>query len=68
MSDRTDYILGTDAEELQRLEFQHRVWTKDAFALWERAGLGRGQRILDLGCGPGLQASTSRPLPARRAT
>jgi SAM-dependent methyltransferase len=54
MSNRTDYILGTDAEELERLNFQHRVWSKDAFALWERAGLGRGQRILDLGCGPGF--------------
>ena len=54
MNDRTDYILGTDAEELERLQFQHRVWSKDAFALWERAGLGRGQRILDLGCGPGF--------------
>lgn len=49
-----DYILGTDPEELQRLGFQHRVWSKDAFALWERAGLGQGQRILDLGCGPGF--------------
>ena len=54
MSNQNDYILGTDPEELQRLAFQHRVWSKDAFALWERAGLGQGQRILDLGCGPGF--------------
>ena len=54
MSNQNDYILGTDPEELQRLGFQHRVWSKDAFALWERAGLGQGQRILDLGCGPGF--------------
>lgn len=54
MSGQTDYILGTDTEELERLGFQHRVWSKDAFALWERAGLGQGQRILDLGCGPGF--------------
>jgi len=54
VSNRNDYILGTDPEELQRLGFQHRVWSKDAFALWERAGLGEGQRILDLGCGPGF--------------
>src|SRR4051812_33223227 len=52
MSDRNDYILGTDSDELQRLGFQHRVWSRDAFALWERAGLGQGLRILDLGCGP----------------
>jgi SAM-dependent methyltransferase len=54
MSNRNEYILGTDPEELERLKFQHSVWAKDAFALWERAGLGQGQRILDLGCGPGF--------------
>jgi ubiquinone/menaquinone biosynthesis C-methylase UbiE len=54
MSNQNEYILGTDPEELQRLGFQHRVWSKDAFALWERAGIGQGQRILDLGCGPGF--------------
>jgi ubiquinone/menaquinone biosynthesis C-methylase UbiE len=54
MGNQNDYILGTDPEELQRLGFQHRVWSKDAFALWESAGLGQGQRILDLGCGPGF--------------
>ena len=48
MSNQNEYILGTDPEELQRLGFQHRVWSKDAFALWERAGIGQGQRILDL--------------------
>ena len=54
MGDREAYILGTDTEELERLRFQHRVWSKEAFALWERSGLGPGQRILDLGCGPGF--------------
>src|SRR4051794_10001779 len=54
MGSQNDYILGTDPEELQRLRFQHRVWSKDTFALWERAGIGEGQHILDLGCGPGF--------------
>jgi ubiquinone/menaquinone biosynthesis C-methylase UbiE len=54
MSNQNDYILGTDPEELQRLRFQHRVWSKDTFALWERAGIGQGQRFVDLGCGPGF--------------
>lgn len=54
---KKDYILGTDQEELDRLGFQHRVWSKDAFALWERAGLGLGQHVLDLGCGPGFASS-----------
>lgn len=47
------YILGTQDEELVRLGFQHRLWGKEAFALWERAGFGPGQTILDVGCGPG---------------
>ncbi len=53
-SDRQEYLLGADDEELSRLDRQHRVWAKSAFALWERAGFGPGQTILDVGCGPGL--------------
>jgi len=49
-----EYILGTNREELERLRFQHQVWVKEAYALFERAGLGAGQRVLDLGCGPGF--------------
>lgn len=54
MSNNKDYILGTDPDELDRLGFQHRVWSQEAHALWERMGAGRGQHILDLGCGPGF--------------
>lgn len=49
-----DYILGTDPDELDRLGFQHRVWSKEANALWLQMGLGQGKRVLDLGCGPGF--------------
>jgi SAM-dependent methyltransferase len=49
-----EYILGTGDDELQRLGFQHRVWSAEAFALWERAGFGPGQRLIDAGCGPGF--------------
>jgi SAM-dependent methyltransferase len=48
-----DYILGTHDAELERLGLQHRVWSEQAFALWERAGFRPGQAVLDVGCGPG---------------
>ncbi|MEW6073389.1 MAG: methyltransferase domain-containing protein [Planctomycetota bacterium] len=51
-----EYILGTDALELERLGFQHRVWARQAYALWERAGIRAGDAVLDLGCGPGFAA------------
>ena len=52
MGDR-DYVLGTHDVELERLGLQHAVWRPRALAAWRRAGFTRGQRILDLGCGPG---------------
>ena len=50
----TEYILGTHDAELRRLGFQHRVWSREAAGLWDRAGFGPGQRIVDVGCGPGF--------------
>jgi SAM-dependent methyltransferase len=49
-----EYLLGTRDDELARLGFQHRVWAAATFQLWEDAGFGPGQTILDLGCGPGF--------------
>ena len=50
------YLLGTDPEEGGRLETQHRLWSQEAHDLWDRARFGPGDRLLDLGCGPGFAA------------
>ena len=50
----SEYILGTEREEIERLRFQHQVWVEAAYALWGRAGFRFGDVLLDLGCGPGF--------------
>ncbi len=52
-----NYLLGTDTTELHRLGIQHRLWAAHAHALWERAGIGVGARVLDIGTGPGYAAA-----------
>ncbi|MFO0747212.1 MAG: methyltransferase domain-containing protein [Myxococcota bacterium] len=47
------YPLGTDRAELERLHLQHRLWSDAAHALWKRAGILPGARVLDVGAGPG---------------
>lgn len=54
MNEQREYVLGTNDAELERLGFQHRVWSEQAFALWERAGFRSGATLLDVGCGPGF--------------
>jgi ubiquinone/menaquinone biosynthesis C-methylase UbiE len=54
-SDR-DYVLGTHDEEIARLALQHRVWREHAIEGWRIAGIGSGQRVLDVGSGPGFVA------------
>lgn len=50
----TEYILGTEKEEIHRLGIQHQVWSSEARKGWEIAEFASGQRILDLACGPGF--------------
>ena len=49
-----DYVLGTERAELERLGMQHQLWLAQAAEAWERAGFRPGQKLLDLGCGPGF--------------
>jgi SAM-dependent methyltransferase len=51
-----DYLLGTHEEELARLGLQHRVWRSVVLDCWQRAGITVGQRVLDIGAGPGYAA------------
>lgn len=55
-TDEREYVLGTGDDELQRLGLQHRLWSDAAHAAWKRADLGPGQRVLDVGAGPGYAA------------
>ena len=52
----SSYLLGTHADELERLRFQNQLWQPTARAAWHRAGLLAGERVLDLGAGPGFAA------------
>lgn len=51
--EQTEYILGTDEQELLRLGVQHQIWSEEAQKGWDNAGFTSGQTLLDLGCGPG---------------
>ena len=48
-----DYVLGTHDAEMERLGLQHRAWRQRALEAWRSAGIGPGQTVLDVGCGPG---------------
>lgn len=51
-----DYILGTGDEEIERLGLQHRIWRPTMLECWREAGINLGQRIIDVGAGPGYAA------------
>ncbi|WP_300465107.1 methyltransferase domain-containing protein [Desulfobacula sp.] len=47
------YRFGYTHEELERLKYQHQVWTKENQRFLSRAGFRTGGTLVDLGCGPG---------------
>ena len=52
-----DYVLGTDQEELDRLGLQHFVWRQHVLEAWDKAGIGYGDKVLDVGAGPGFASA-----------
>ena len=58
MSTLPEYVLGMvpDPDEVRRLEQQHEAWRRQTERVWDLAGIGEGQTVVDLGCGPGFTA------------
>lgn len=56
----SEYILGVNETELARLRFQQEVWGPVTDAFLDRAGVPRGARVLDAGCGPGMVTGSLR--------
>jgi ubiquinone/menaquinone biosynthesis C-methylase UbiE len=51
---QSDYILRSrDESERKRLAEQHEVWRGETDAILRAAAFAKGDRLLDLGCGPG---------------
>lgn len=52
---RDEYLLRPlDLSEIARLEHQHEVWREQTAGVLDAAGFGAGDRLLDLGSGPGF--------------
>ena len=66
MTQQTPYVLGTGDDELQRLSLQHRLWADAAHSAFRRTGITIGQRVLDVGCGPGFAAFDLAQLVTRQ--
>jgi len=50
----SDYFIGVNAAEIDRLRAQHEAWKPETESLWKDAGFRSSGSIMDLGCGPGF--------------
>ena len=50
----SEYFLGTSDHELARLGFQQEVWERPTESFLDSLDLRPGERVMDLGCGPGF--------------
>lgn len=53
MATDTCLVRERDQKEIARLKLQHEVWKEKTDAAISKAEFSRGDRLLDLGCGPG---------------
>lgn len=55
-----EYILGINKTELERLEFQHKVWKKITDDFLDKIKIGKKWKCLDAGAGPGFVSADLR--------
>jgi SAM-dependent methyltransferase len=50
----SDYFIGVNASEIDRLRAQHEAWRPETERLWKAAGIRSSSSVIDFGCGPGF--------------
>jgi SAM-dependent methyltransferase len=59
---QSEYLLGVNQREFERLRFQHGVWGPVTRTFLHRIGIQKGWRCLDVGAGPGFVTFDLREL------
>jgi SAM-dependent methyltransferase len=62
INDKKEYILGGNKNELERLEFQHKVWKDVTDKFLKKLKVQNGWKCLDVGAGPGFVSFELREL------